>query len=94
MTEVIPGAGTVGVVRPYLEYPLEMFGAQRYLCGSDWRALTLAGIYSQWREAVLDAAAGLPAAEVEAVMQGNARALYRPRRLQSQPVDAETERAI
>ena len=94
MTEVIPGTGAAGDVRPYLEYALEVFGPQRCLFGSDWPVLTLAGSYAEWRDTVLDAVAGLSEAEVEAVMHGNARALYRPRRIPSQPVDPETERAI
>jgi L-fuconolactonase len=89
MTEVIPG----GDVRPYLEYALAVFGPQRCLFGSDWPVLTLAGSYAQWRDTVLDAVAGLSDAEVEAVLHGNARALYRPRRIPSNPVDPETERA-
>ena len=81
MTEVVPGTGAAGDVRPYLEYALEVFGPQRCLFGSDWPVLTLAGSYREWRDTVLDALAGLSEAEVEAVLHGNARALYRPRRL-------------
>ena len=93
MTEVIPDAGA-GDVRPYLVYALEVFGPQRCLFGSDWPVLTLAGSYAEWRDAVLDAVGGLSDAEVAAVMYGNARALYRPRRLPSEPVDPEIERAL
>ena len=46
MTEVIPGTGAAGDVRPYLEYALEVFGPQRCLFGSDWPVLTLAGSYA------------------------------------------------
>ena len=66
MTEIIPGTGATGVVRPYLEYALEVFGPQRCLFGSDWPVLTLAGSYAEWRNTVLDAIAGLSEAEVEA----------------------------
>ncbi|HSU35644.1 MAG TPA: amidohydrolase family protein, partial [Propionibacteriaceae bacterium] len=92
MTEIIPGTDAAGV-RRYLEYALAVFGPRRCLFGSDWPVLTLAGSYSGWRDAVLDAVAGLSDAEVEAVLHGNARALYRPRRVPSEPVDHETERA-
>ena len=57
MTEVVPGAGAAGDVRPYLEYALEVFGPQRCLFGSDWPVLTLAGSYPEWRDTVLDAVA-------------------------------------
>jgi L-fuconolactonase len=94
MTEIIPGTGAADDVRPYLEYALAVFGPQRCLFGSDWPVLTLAGSYAHWRDTVLDAVAGLSEAEVEAVLHGNARALYRPRRLPSNPVDPMTERAV
>jgi L-fuconolactonase len=87
MTEVVPGSGAAGDVRPYLEYTLEVFGPQRCLFGSDWPVLTSAGSYSEWRDTVQDALAGLPEAEIEAVLHGNARAIYRPRRLNAQSVD-------
>ena len=57
------------------------------------RCSTLAGSYREWQDTVLDAVAGLSDADIEAVLHGNARALYRPRRHQSQSVDPETERA-
>jgi len=93
MTEIIPGTGAAGVVRPYLDYALEVFGPQRCLFGSDWPVLTLAGSYAEWRDTVLDAIAGLSEAEVDAVLHGNARATYRPRRFPSPPVDPDIERA-
>ena len=93
LTEVIPGTGAADDVRPYLDYALAVFGPQRCLFASDWPVLTLAGSYTQWRDTVLEAVAGLSDAEVGAVLYGNARALYRPRRFPSEPVDPETERA-
>lgn len=94
LTEVVPGPDAAGAVRPYLAYALEVFGPRRCLFGSDWPVLTLAGTYGAWRDIVLDAVAGLAEAEVEAVLHGNARALYRPRRVQPSPSDPATQEAV
>jgi len=63
-------------LRPYVEFALERFGADRLMFGSDWPVAILAGDYQRvWQEtnAVI---AGLSASERAAILGGTATAFY------------------
>jgi L-fuconolactonase len=61
-------------VRPYAETPLELFGPQRLIFGSDWPVLRLAGDYVAWVEQCRDI---VPAEHHDAVFGANAMSFYR-----------------
>lgn len=64
-------------LRPYVDHALGSFGPERLLFGSDWPVCTLAAPYGEVvaaAEALIDA---LDATGQEAVLGGNANALYR-----------------
>lgn len=67
----------VEVLRPWCEALLEIWGPQRLLWGSDWPVLELAGTYSDWRQFSLTMLAHLTLQERSAVLDGNARRIYR-----------------
>ena len=62
---------------PYLDVVSEAFGPERLMIGSDWPVCTLAGDYARVMNLVEKYLARLPAAEVEAVLGGNAARFYR-----------------
>jgi L-fuconolactonase len=68
---------TVDDLRPYVDLALERFGPRRVLFGSDWPVCTLAAPYEQvvaTTDALID---GLAAHDREAILGGNAVAVYR-----------------
>lgn len=75
-TELIPGAG-LDAARPYVQEVLELFGPERCMFGSDWPVMTVATSYAEWRALVGDVLAGLPRADLDAVLGGTARRVYR-----------------
>jgi L-fuconolactonase len=65
-------------IRPFAEFAVELFGADRLMFGSDWPVSELAGGYAKvWREVskVLDQ---LSATERRAVLGNTARRVYAP----------------
>ena len=66
-----------GAVRPWAVHVLACFGADRLVWGSDWPVLELAGSYAQWWAETQQLLAGLSPRAQGAVMDGNARRLYR-----------------
>lgn len=66
-----------GAVQPWARHVLACFGADRLLWGSDWPVLELAGSYAQWRAETQQLLAHLSPRAQNAVMDGNARRLYR-----------------
>ena len=72
-----PAGQPVEVVRPWCEALLAIWGARRLLWGSDWPVLELAGTYSDWRQFSLTMLAHLTLQERSAVLDGNARRIYR-----------------
>jgi L-fuconolactonase len=65
-------------ISPYASHLIDIFGPHRLMAGSDWPVCTLAASYAE----VLDLAvsllsARLGAADVAAVLAGNAQAIYR-----------------
>jgi L-fuconolactonase len=63
-------------LRPYVDHLLATFGARRLLWGSDWPVVELAGGYAAWRSASLALIDGLDEADRDAVLGGNAEAVY------------------
>ncbi|MDP3709275.1 MAG: amidohydrolase family protein [Polaromonas sp.] len=76
MTEAGPTPAP-GAVQPWARHVLECFGADRLVWGSDWPVLELAGSYAQWWAETRQLLAGLSLQAQDAVMDGNARRLYR-----------------
>ncbi len=61
----------------YVDYAIEVFGADRLMFGSDWPVAILNGDYaSVWRETQVTLA-GRSAVEVDAILGGTAAAFYR-----------------
>ena len=76
MTEAGPRPAP-GAVQPWAAHVLDCFGADRLVWGSDWPVLQLAGSYAQWWAATRQLLAHLSPQAQAAVMDGNARRLYR-----------------
>ena len=76
MTEAGPTPAS-GAVQPWARHVLACFGADRLLWGSDWPVLELAGSYAQWWVETQQLLAPLSPRAQHAVMEGNARRLYR-----------------
>ena len=76
MTEAGPTPAP-GAVQPWARHVLACFGADRLLWGSDWPVLELAGSYAQWWAETQQLLAPLSPQAQHAVMDGNARRLYR-----------------
>ena len=76
VTEAAWGAWTPAQIEPYLDVAFECFGAGRLMAGSDWPVCTLAADYSRTMTVVRDYLGRFTSAEREAVLGGNARAVY------------------
>ena len=63
-------------IRPYVEFLLQCFGAEKLMWGSDWPVLNLAGSYLGWRTQSQGFVAQLPAADQERIFGGTAAAFY------------------
>jgi L-fuconolactonase len=66
-----------GAVQPWAAHVLACFGADRLVWGSDWPVLEMAGSYAQWWAETRQLLAGLSPQAQDAMMDGNARRLYR-----------------
>jgi L-fuconolactonase len=77
VTEADWSAWTVDDLRPYVDHALESFGPQRLLFGSDWPVCTLAATYGEVVAATEVLTAALDPTERDAILGGNATALYR-----------------
>ena len=64
-------------LKPYIDYAIEKFGAQRLMFGSDWPVAILAGDYAKVWEETNKALAGRPQAEIDAILGGTAAKVYR-----------------
>jgi L-fuconolactonase len=63
-------------LKPYIDFTLEKFGANRMMFGSDWPVAILAGNYAQvWNE-TKKAISGCTSAEIDAILGGTAAAFY------------------
>lgn len=64
-------------LKPYIDFAIEKFGAERLLFGSDWPVAILAGDYAKvWAETNA-ALAGRAQAEIDAILGGAAAKAYR-----------------
>ena len=64
-------------LKPYIDFAIEKFGAQRLMFGSDWPVAILAGDYAKVWVETNKALAGRSPAEIEAILGGTAEKAYR-----------------
>jgi L-fuconolactonase len=67
---------TIETLRPYFDFLLDCFGAQRLMWGSDWPVVNLGGSYQRWYAATVALMAGLTPQQRAAIMGGTARKFY------------------
>jgi len=67
---------TIDTLRPYFDFLVECFGAQRLMWGSDWPVVNLGGSYQRWFAATVALMARLTPQERAAIMGGTARRFY------------------
>lgn len=67
---------TVDDIRPFVDYAIEQFGADRLMFGSDWPIANLAGGYPKVWEALNSIFDTLSATEREAILGGTAARFY------------------
>ena len=68
---------TAAEIKPYIDFAIAQFGAERVMFGSDWPIANLAGGYSKvWAE-TNDALSGRSQAEIDAILGGTAARAYR-----------------
>jgi predicted TIM-barrel fold metal-dependent hydrolase len=70
-----PGAG-VGVIRPYVDRLIDLFGPERMLWGSDWPVVDLGAGLPGWTRMTGELLAGLSEAERAMIGTGTARRVY------------------
>jgi L-fuconolactonase len=83
VTEADWARWTPAQIRPYLDVAFSAFGAERLMIGSDWPVCLVAGEYSRTMAVVTDYLRDRPAAEQDAVLGGNAAALWRLPRMEA-----------
>jgi L-fuconolactonase len=64
-------------LKPYIDFAIDCFGADRLMFGGDWPVAILAGDYAQVWRATQAALAGRPQAEIDAILGGTAQRVYR-----------------
>ncbi|MBT2757790.1 amidohydrolase family protein [Mesobacillus foraminis] len=64
-------------IKPYIDFAMEKFGANRLMFGSDWPVANLAGNYMKVWEETNKAIESYPKGEIEAILGGTAAAFYR-----------------
>ena len=77
VTEADHDNWTTEHLKPYVEYLLETFGADRLMFGSDYPVLTLAGQYRQWWQTIQSLTQTLSADERQAIYFDTAKEFYR-----------------
>ena len=80
VTEADWSRWTFADLEPYLDVAFDCFGPQRLIAGSDWPVCTVAADYSRTMTVWRDYLARRPAAAADAVLGGNARAVWLHRR--------------
>lgn len=65
-----------GVVTPYLEQLLSLFGPERVIWGSDWPVVTLASAYADWLDLARATVRAIDPAAESSVFGGNALSFY------------------
>ena len=68
---------TLADLRPFVEWPIECFGWDRVVWGSDWPVCTLNGSLSTWVAATQALTAGCSRNEVQRFLAGNAQRIWR-----------------
>jgi L-fuconolactonase len=63
-------------LKPYVDFAIDVFGADRLMYGSDWPTCLLAGTYAQVWVAASKALEGRPNKEISAILGGTATRLY------------------
>ena len=63
-------------LKPYIDYAIECFGADRLMFGSDWPTCLLAGTYAQVWVATSKALEGRPHKDIAAILGDTAAKLY------------------
>ncbi|MEM9671814.1 MAG: amidohydrolase family protein [Cyclobacteriaceae bacterium] len=64
-------------LKPYIHTPMEHFGTDRVMFGSDWPVLTRADSFSRWMQVLDETLTGLNHSELTAIFAGNAKKVYR-----------------
>jgi L-fuconolactonase len=64
-------------LKPYIDFAVDTFGADRCMFGSDWPVLTLAGTYAQVWDATLQGLQGRTQKEIDAILGGTAQRVYK-----------------
>jgi len=77
LTRCHPGQMNSSFLKPYIHSPLEQFGTDRVVFGSDWPVLTRAGSFSRWMQVLDETLTGLNHSERTAIFAGNAKKVYR-----------------
>ncbi len=67
---------TANDIKPYIDFALEKFGAQRLMFGSDWPVANLAGDYAKVWSETNKAIADYPKRDIEAILGGTAAKFY------------------
>jgi L-fuconolactonase len=75
-TAAAPG-WTADDLKPYIDYAVDCFGADRLMFGSDWPVCILNGDYASVWDGTVQALAGRPQAEIDAILGGTAARVYR-----------------
>lgn len=75
-TQVETGSD-IQVLEPWVLHLMDCWGPERLLWGSDWPVLELAGTYEQWSQWSLSKLQSFTSQQVQAIMGGNARRIYR-----------------
>ena len=68
---------TAADLKPYIDFAIAQFGAQRLMFGSDWPVALLAGDYAGVWSATNQALAGRPQSEIDAILFATAVKAYR-----------------
>ena len=68
---------TSGDLKPYIDFAIDAFGAERLMAGSDWPICTLAGSYQAVWVETNEALSGRSKPEIDAIRGGTAARLYR-----------------
>jgi L-fuconolactonase len=71
------GTWTAADLKPYLDYTLQIFGADRTMYGGDWPVCLLAGDYNKVWSEFNKALEGHSQAEIDAVLGGTAEKFYK-----------------
>jgi L-fuconolactonase len=77
VTEANWSTWTADDLRPYVDYALDLFGAERLMFGSDYPVCLLAASYTRVLESFQELLRDLSASDSELIFGGNARTFYR-----------------